>query len=337
VLALVDDAKERGTTFEEACEILDVSPRTVERWKQAGGGEDGRKGPKNAPSNKLSEAEREKVMEVVNSPKYRDLSPSQIVPKLADDGMYIASESTIYRILREEGQSGHRENSRAPSNHRPKEHRADGPNAVWSWDITWLPGEIKGMYYYLYMVMDVWSRRIMGWEIQGRESMDLSSAMIARLCEEHHIDRNRLVLHSDNGNPMKGSTMLATLQNLGVTPSFSRPHVSDDNPFSESLFRTLKYRPEYPTKPFASIGDATQWVDNFVTWYNSEHQHSSIQFVTPDDRHFGREEKILEKRSAVYEKAKRKNPNRWSKETRNWKPVNTVILNPDKSTTKKAA
>ena len=151
------------------------------------------------------------------------------------------------------------------------------------------------------------------------------------------IDEEQLVLHSDNGGPMKGATMLATLQKLGVMPSFSRPHVSDDNPYSEALFRTLKYRPEYPGKPFETPEAALAWVSVFVLWYNTEHLHSGIRFVTPDDRHFGRSETILANRRKVYEKAKRKNPERWSGETRNWAPVETVVLNPETRSKKDAA
>lgn len=135
-------------------------------------------------------------------------------------------------------------------------------------------------------------------------------------------------LHADNGGPMKGSTMKATLERLGVIPSFSRPRVSDDNPYSESLFRTMKYRPKYPSGPFDTIGQAQDWVDDFVRWYNTRHLHSAIRFVTPDDRHYGREEPILANRREVYEKARRRHPNRWSRRTRNWDPLRLVWLNP---------
>ena len=145
------------------------------------------------------------------------------------------------------------------------------------------------------------------------------------------LDPKGLVLHADNGSPMKGATMAATMQKLGVIPSFSRPSVSNDNPYSESLFRTMKYRPEYPSKPFESIGQAQAWVDAFVTWYNAEHLHSAIRFVTPDDRHYGREEAILANRQNVYEQARSSNPERWSGQIRNWRPVRLVWLNPEKA------
>ena len=160
--------------------------------------------------------------------------------------------------------------------------------------------------------------------------MELASRLISGVCAELDVDPDGLVLHADNGGPMKGSTMLATLQRLGVVTSFSRPHVSDDNPFSESLFRTLKYRPEYPRRPFATLEAARSWVAGFVAWYNTEHLHSAIRFVTPDDRHHGREDTILRHRNLVYEQARRRKPLRWIGTTRNWNPIGTVVLNPKK-------
>ena len=335
--ALVDEAVKDGARAEKACEMLELSARTVERWRASGGGEDGRRGPKTPPANKLSEVERKRLLNVVNSPEHRDLSPKQIVPKLADDGIYIASESTVYRVLREEGQLAHRERSRPPVNNRPTALAATGPEQVWSWDITYLPSPVRGSFFYLYMVMDVWSRKIVGWEVHLEESMELSARMISRICAQNGIDESGLHLHSDNGGPMKGATMLATLQKLGIVASFSRPSVSDDNPFSEALFRTLKYRPEYPRKPFETLEAARAWVAGFVRWYNTEHLHSGIRFVTPDDRHFGREDGILARRKAIYETAKRRNPDRWSGETRNWKPIETVVLNPENRSVEEAA
>jgi len=337
ILGLLQEAHRGGARLEKACEVLDISPRAVERWKAADGGEDGRRGPKREPANKLTEMERKRLLEVVNSPEYRDLSPKQIVPRLADKGQYLASESTVYRVLRSEDQMTHRQRSRPAVHSRLKEHAADGPNQIWSWDITYLPSAVRGMFFYLYMIVDVWSRKIVDWEVHTHESMELSSELISRACREMGIDEGQLTLHSDNGGPMKGATMLATLQKLGVVPSFSRPHVSDDNPYSEALFRTLKYRPEYPGKPFDTLESARDWVAGFVEWYSTEHLHSGINFVTPDDRHFGRSEQILSKRKAVYEKARRKHPERWSKETRNWGPVETVVLNPERRSEKDAA
>ena len=209
-------------------------------------------------------------------------------------------------------------------------HRATGPNQVWSWDITWLPTTVRGRFFYLYLAMDVWSRRIVGWTVSDRESADTAANFITKACGDGAFDPRGIVLHADNGNAMRGSAMLATLQRLGVLPSFSRPHVSDDNPYSESLFRTLKHTPAFPPYPFDDLATARRWVARFVAWYNGEHRHSAIRFVTPDERHFGRDVEILARRHQVYQAARRANPERWTQDTRNWTPVGAVVLNPDR-------
>jgi len=327
ILGLVDEMTAEGVSLSAAAKVIGVSVRSVERWRRQGGGKDRRRGPRREPSNKLSATEREHVLKVADSAEYRDLSPKQIVPRLADEGRYVASESTFYRILREEGQLVHREKSR-PASRKPDEHVATGPCQVWSWDITYLRSALRGCFFYLYLVVDIWSRKIVGWTVEETESTDLAAALFGRTCAEFGIDPNGLVLHSDNGGPMKGSTMLATLQRLGVVPSFSRPHVSDDNPYSEALFRTMKYRPSYPSRPFSSVEEARQWVADFVAWYNREHLHSAIGFVTPGDRHSGRDLLLLERRRLVYERARRQHPERWARHARSWEHVNEVVLNP---------
>lgn len=329
ILELIAQAEVAGARASKACDILGLSVRTVERWR-AGATEDLRRGPKAEPANKLTADERQAVLAAVNSREYRDLSPNQIVPLLADKKVYLASEATMYRVLREEDLLHHRERSRAPVSRPPKEHVASGPNQVWSWDITYLPAPVAGAFFYLYLVVDVWSRRIMAWEVHETELADLASELMERTCTTLGLDSKRLVLHSDNGGPMKGSTMLATLERLGIQASFSRPHVSDDNPFSEALFRTLKYRPEYPTRHFADLAAARSWVERFVAWYNTIHLHSAIRFVTPDDRHFGREVRLLADRDQVYRRAQAAHPERWSGKTRCWEPIGDVYLNPEK-------
>jgi len=253
---------------------------------------------------------------------------SQIVPRLADLGRYLASEATIYRILRSVGQLAHRSRSRPATVHRPGEHVATGPNQVFSWDITYLRAAVRGTFYYLYLVQDVFSRKIVGWAVHDRESAELAAELVEEVMIRLDIAPDRVVLHSDNGGPMKGATMLATLQRLGVVPSFSRPGVSDDNPYIEALFRTLKYRPEYPSGRFGSLEEARRWMALFVHWYNTRHLHSSLNFVTPADRHSGKEVEILENRKEVYAAAKRRNPERWTGATRNWAPEGDVVLNP---------
>jgi putative transposase len=327
---LIDKAIASGARLKKAADIIGLSARTIIRWRNQDGGQDQRKGPLNPPANKLSQKERQQILDVANSAPFRDLSPKQIVPKLADQGIYLASESTFYRVLKEHKMLTHRQASKPAVMNRPKEHVATGPCQVWSWDITYLQSSVKGIFFYLYMIVDVWSRKIIAAQIFDKESMDHSSALLAHACMVHGVQPEELVLHSDNGGPMKGATMLATLHKLGVVPSFSRPSVSNDNPYSESLFRTMKYRPEYPSRPFDNIEQAQAWVDEFVFWYNTQHLHSSIRYVTPDDRHYGREDHILANRKKVYAKARSQYPNRWSKNIRNWNPVRQVWLNPKK-------
>ena len=260
----------------------------MQRWRKQGVGEDRRAGPKTSPANKLTPPERGHILEVVNRAEYRDLSPKQIVPRLADQGIWIGSESTIYRLLREVEQQRHRENTRPPQpRHRPREHQARGPLQVWCWDITYLPSSIRGRFFYLYMILDVFSRKIVGWAVHEAENAEHARQLLLETCLREGIDGEGLVFHSDNGGPMKAATMLATLQALGVIPSFSRPSVSNDNPYSESAFRTLKYRPWYPTRPFDSLEAARAWVEGFVHWYNEQHRHSAISYVTPHQRHEG--------------------------------------------------
>ena len=218
---------------------------------------DRRCGPHRRPRNALSPAEEAQVADRADElQRYAGLSPKQLVPQLADEGLYLASESTMYRLQRRHGLR----TKKRPMRTDPRDsrnctvHHATRPNQVWSWDITWLPTTVRGSYLYLYLVMDVWSRRIVGWRIADRESRDVAAALISRLCHDGNVDPRGLVLHSDNGKPMRGSTMISTLQWLGVVPSFSRPHVSDDNPYSEALFRTLKHTPAYPRLPFADLG-----------------------------------------------------------------------------------
>ncbi len=328
MLERIDEAVRTGARLERACELAGISARCVQRWRAPGNEEDGRKGPLATPGNKLSPKERQAVLDAANAPDYRDLSPQQIVPLLADKGIYLASESTVYRILREEKMLARRASSRPPVA-RPKEHVAQGPNEVWSWDISYLPSVVRGEFFYLYMVIDIWSRRIVGWAVHEQESAAHGARLIEDTAKTLGIARHRLALHSDNGGPMKGSTMLAKLKQLGIAASFSRPHTSNDNPYSESLFRTAKYRPDYPRRPFESIEAARTWVAQFVRWYNQEHLHSALRFVTPDDRHFGRQEAILENRANVYADARDRKPERWTKQTRNWTPVGDVHLNPE--------
>ena len=271
--------------------------------------------------------ERAQVLAVAHRAEFRDATPKSIVPTLADRGEYVASESTFYRVLREAGEMTHRGRARPPTPRPVPTHTSTGPNQVWSWDITYLPTTVKGVFLYLYLVMDIWSRRIMGWAVHPTESSDHAAVLLARACEVAGVKPGTLVIHSDNGGPMRGATLLATLQKLGVMPSYSRPRVSDDNPFSEALFRTLKYVPWYSGKPFENADGASRWVEGFVRWYNREHLHSGISFVTPDARHQELDAAQLENRRAVYQAARERHPSRWSRHTRRWEREAEVSIN----------
>ena len=329
-VSLIDKARHNGARLVPVCQVLGISVRTYQRWT-----EDGTVKPdarptaqRPKPANKLTPEERQHVLAICHQPEYASLPPGQIVPRLADQGHYIASESSFYRILHEADEQHHRGRSQKPrSFNPPKGYCATGSNQVWSWDITWLPAPIRGMYFYLYMIMDIYSRKVVAWEVHPMENAQLAAALVQKAVLSEGCLLEPPVLHADNGGPQKGFTMKAKLEALGITPSYSRPRVSNDNPYSESLFRTFKYRPEYPVKGFASINTARQWVSDFVKWYNGEHRHSAIRYITPDQRHSGEDLKILANRHRVYHMAKQRRQDRWSGSTRNWEPIEEVWLN----------
>ena len=321
-------AHAQGARLRPICRVLGLSLRTLERWQASSDNEDRRRGPLQGPVNKLSTEECQSILHLCCSPEFVDQTPRQIVIRLADRGTYLASESSFYRILRAHELLAHRGKARAPRYVRPKELLATRPNQVWSWDITYLRTQVVGIFFYLYLVMDIYSRKILSWHLDIRQSEKASSTLIKKTCEQENVKENELFIHSDNGGPMRGSTMLATLQKLGVIPSFSRPHVSNDNAFSEALFKTLKYHPIYPLHPFKNLNEAKSWVERFVSWYNFEHLHSQISYVTPQSRYLGEDRMILEKRSGVYLEAKARTPQRWSKNIRRWEAKPFVVLNP---------
>ena len=333
IIDWVDTAMSQGASQSKASALVGLPARTLQRWKQSGEiKEDGRKTREWSPPNKLTEKERSRVLSIANSDEFKHKAPHQIVPILAERGHYVASESSFYRILKAEKQLAHRHRSRVPvSRTQPKALTATAPNQLYSWDITYLATNVKGQFYYLYLFVDIFSRKIVGWHVYPEESSAHAADVIRDICRQENIAEGQVTLHSDNGGPMKGATMLATLQKLGIMPSLSRASVSNDNPYSESLFRTLKYRPDYPVKPFEAVDDARQWITDFVAWYNHEHRHSSIQFVTPAQRHSGQDHAILVKRKATYSAAKSTYPGRWSQDIRNWESCPQVYLNPEKA------
>lgn len=340
IIAWINESIVSGARQERACAAINLSERTLQRWQtdvqrevQRG---DQRPARIQTPKNQLTAAECAQLLAVANSEEFAHLPPSQIVPRLADQGSYIASESSFYRVLRAAKQLKHRGASRpVHARNKPRALCATAPNELFSWDITYLPTQIRGIYYYLYLFMDIFSRKVVGWQVYETESSELASEVMRDICAREGIAPHQLVLHSDNGSPMKGATLLATLQTLGVMPSFSRPAVSNDNPYSESLFKTLKYRSDYPSQAFESLLDARIWVGQFVQWYNHEHRHSAINFVTPGERHAGTDAVLLGKRVEVYEAAKALYPARWSGNTRNWQRIDSVHLNPNQNKVEK--
>ncbi|AHM57704.1 hypothetical protein EAL2_808p01990 (plasmid) [Peptoclostridium acidaminophilum DSM 3953] len=333
-IQLIEEATVNGAREHNACEVIGISHRTLFRWRSnKAPNEDQRPHAKRPmPHNKLTDDEQAKVIEIVNQPEFKSLPPSQIVPRLADKGLYIASESTMYRVLKQHNMQHHRGKAKKPSNRPVSTHSADGPNQVWMWDITYLPADVKGFYYYLYMIVDLFSRKIVGWEVWPVESAENASILVRRaiMAERRTLSGVPLVLHSDNGSPMKGASLLETLYQLGIIPSRSRARVSNDNAYAESVFKTCKYRPGFPTKGFASIVAAREWVLEFVTWYNQEHRHSGLNFLTPKQRHDGQSESVFSRRKEVYEAAKKAHPERWSGSTRNWELEERVWLNPER-------
>lgn len=309
--------------------------RTLRRWRDSQGQVCKDKRPlaiRPEPSNKLTPEERKQVLNVCNQPEYASLPPSQIVPRMADKGTYLASESTFYRVLKQANQQHHRGKSRAPVRRaKPTSYTATAPNQVWCWDISYMPSGIRGLYWYLYAIIDVYSRKLVAWEVHEKESSAYASELVQRGVMREQCLLKPLVLHSDNGTPMKGSTLRVKLQELGVTTSYSRPRVSNDNPYVESLFKTVKYCPQWPRNGFATLNDARAWMLKFNHFYNYEHCHSGIRFVTPEQRHKLQDVQLLEQRSAVYEQAKLKHPKRWAgRAIRNWSPIGSVSLNPDR-------
>ena len=334
LLKLIDQACADGARRDLACRQVGLSCRSMQRWQRSGAPEgDQRPSGKRryvCPPNKLREDERQAVMATLNSEAFKDLPPSQIVPRLADKGVYVASESTMYRLLRQEGQLAHRRSERAAQKRsRPRALAATGPDQVFCWDITYLPTQVRGQHFYLYLFEDLFSRKIVGWQVFDGESAELASQLLRDICARQNIRPGQLTVHSDNGAPMKGETMLATMQRLGVAASRSRPAVSNDNPYIESAFRTLKYRPELPVKPFENLLAARRWVTELAHWYNHEHRHSAIGFVTPAQRHAGLDRALLEQRALVYKRARQENPQRWSGRPRQWTHIDTVHLNPE--------
>ena len=284
-----------------------------------------------AQPHQLTQAEEEAILITCNLKEYQSLPPSQIVPSLADKGIFIASEASFYRVLKKHRQLNHRGRTqpRQPMP-EPTSFTATGPNQVYTWDISYCPSAVKGQHWYLYLILDVYSRKIVAWEVHESEFGEHAKALVERALIREGCWHNPPVLHSDNGAPMTSYTLKSRLAELGMLMSHSRPRVSNDNPYSEAMFRTVKYCPKWPSKGFASLEALREWMLAFEYAYNEQHRHSGLNFVTPGSRHRGEDNVILANRKAVYEQAKQRNPKRWSGATRNCQPAGAVSLNPGK-------
>ena len=336
LLHAIEEARAGGARLAAACALAGIDPRTLQRWRAGDGLSHGDRRPdadRTTPSHALTAAERARIIAVANEPRFAATPPARIVPALADEGVYLASEASFHRVLRAAGQVNRRGRARVPRpSPPPATHVATAPGQVWCWDLTFLPAQVQGRWFYLYLILDLFSRKIVGFEVHAADSADHAAHLARRaaLAEGVHAVPAKPVLHGDNGATLKATRVLAMLAWLGIKPSYSRPRVSDDNPFVEALFRTAKYRPAFPPKGFADLTAARQWASDFVHWHNHEHRHSGIRYVTPAQRHAGQDAVLLAARHALYQQARQRNPRRWSRQTRNWTPVAAVALNPER-------
>ncbi|HHU36675.1 MAG TPA: IS3 family transposase [Treponema sp.] len=308
------------------CTYVGISERTIQRWNQ-NGIDDKRKGAPKQVVRKLSEEERDKIYCIACSEEYKDLNAHEVCNSLLDKGIYLASESSFYRILRERKALTHRsETKEGVSRKKPDELKVTGKNQVWMWDITWIKTSVQGLYYYAYVIEDLFDRSIVGWAIYENESDEHAKELFSSIIQKEQAYPN--YIHSDNGNAMKGITLVAFYYRLGIIPSFSRPRVSDDNPYIESFFKTLKYKCTYP-RFFTDLDHARKWFADFIDWYNKRHMHSGLQYVTPAQKRNGEHHSIFANRNDVIEAAKRKHPERWgNRETQKYMVNHQEVLNP---------
>jgi putative transposase len=263
-----------------------------------------------SPPRTLTPAEQQTILDVLHSERFQDKPPAEVFATLLDEGTYVCSIRTMYRILEQAGEVRERRDQLRHPNYQKPQLLATSPNQVWSWDITKLLGPVKWTYFYLYVILDIFSRYVVGWMVAERESAELAKRLIAETCRKQNIASDQLTIHADRGTSMTSKPVALLLADLGVTKTHSRPHVSDDNPFSESHFKTLKYRPEFPER-FGSIQDARALCQVFFPWYNTEHHHSGIGLLTPEVLHYGRADEIIAQRQIVLNQAFQRNPERF--------------------------
>lgn len=318
-----------GARLFKACEVLELSVSTFRRWK-SGATQDRRKGACKRVPRKLSREEQDLIIQTCCSHEYKDSNPYEIHASLLDKGTYIASVSSFYRVLKKNNLIHHRRNTKPCKSHkRPEEKIATGPNQVWCWDITWIKTDIRGLYLYAYVIIDIWDRSIVKWSIHDREDDALAQELFQKAFRDTGYPN--VFIHSDNGNPMKGATLMALFYDLGIANGYSRPRISNDNPFIESWFKSLKYDVAYPGK-FSGIDAARQWFTDFVHAYNTRHSHSGLYFITPGQMRNGEYESIAENRNRVMKEAYRKTPHRWSQKVKQLPDKHLVVLNPSADT-----
>lgn len=323
-MRLIDEAVADGARLKPACHTVEISFKSYLRWR-SGKFVDLRKGAAKTVPRKLSEEEIEIFYQTANEVRFRDMTPEQIVAILAEEGIWLGSARTLYRILKKKQALVPRSESKSGTGTRkPPELTATGPNQVWSWDMTWLKSKVSGLFYFAYVIIDIFSRKIVGWSIEDREDAELAQKLFRRVIRDLRVVPE--FVHADNGGAMKGYTLVSFLYALNIGLTYSRPRVSDDNPFIESFFKTLKYNVGYP-KHFSDETAARQWFARFIHWYNTEHRHSGIEYVTPEQRHSGDHLEILAKRQQTVQLAAQRNPQRFVRGPRRFDPLLAVTLN----------
>lgn len=305
MIACQELSREVGTAA--ACKALGIPRPTYYRRR---GGRYKQDSPRPAPLRSLSVIERQQILDVLHTDRFVDKAPLEVYATLLDEGVYHCSVRTMYRILGAAGEVRERRNQVRHPHYKAPELLATGPNQVWSWDITKLLGPAKWMYFYLYVILDIFSRYVVGWMIAHQESSALAKRLIAETCEKQNIQRGQLGIHADRGSSMKSKPVALLLSDLGVTKTHSRPHVSNDNPYSESQFKTLKYRPGFPER-FGSIQDSRSFCQGFFHWYNIEHRHSGISLLTPEMLHYGKSDAVIAQRRIVLASAFGTHPERF--------------------------
>ena len=322
-------APEVGTAA--ACRAMGVSRASLYRRRNPSREDSGGRPIRRQPR-ALDEAERRRVLDLLHSPRFVDQAPAAVHAAILDEGKYLCSVRTMYRILHDAHEVRERRNQLRHPNYKKPELLATGPNQVWSWDITKLLGPAKWTYYHLYVILDIYSRYTVGWMLASRENADLAQRLIRDSIEKQNVEPDQLTIHSDRGPAMKSHTVAQLMATLGVTKSHSRPHVSNDNPFSESQFKTLKYRPGFPQR-FGSQEDARAFCQGFFAWYNDEHYHSGLGMLTPASVHYGHAEDILTRRSKTLDAAYAAHPERFTgKRPRPLSLPEAVWINPPEGT-----